>query len=110
KEPSKLDDFLRAGAMPIVSVPLALWCATAGTMHPTHLPAPHRRRTTKPPGPLSFCFAPGSGMRPFHAVDGHFVSAPPPTTGTHSISLSASASPSTDPITHPPRASTTTIP
>jgi hypothetical protein len=41
----KLDGFLRAGAVPVIPIPLALWCATAGTVHPTHLPAPHRRRT-----------------------------------------------------------------
>jgi hypothetical protein len=41
----KLDGFLRPGAVPVIPIPLALWCATAGTMHPADLPASHRRRT-----------------------------------------------------------------
>ncbi len=45
-ELSKLNRFLRPGAVLVVPIPLALWCATAGTMHPADLPAPHRRRTT----------------------------------------------------------------
>jgi hypothetical protein len=42
----KLKRSLRAGAVFVVSIPLTLWGATAGTVHPTHLPAPHSRGTT----------------------------------------------------------------
>jgi len=41
----KLNRFLRAGTVPVIPIPLALWCATAGPVHPAHLPAPHRGRT-----------------------------------------------------------------
>jgi hypothetical protein len=41
----KLDGFFRAGAVPIISVPLALRRTTASAMHPADLPTSHRRRT-----------------------------------------------------------------
>jgi hypothetical protein len=48
----KLDGFLRAGAVFVVSIPLALWRTTAGSVHPADLPAPHRRSAATLPGPL----------------------------------------------------------
>jgi hypothetical protein len=48
----KLDGFLRAGAVPVIPIPLALWCATAGTVHPADLPASHGRRATRLSRPL----------------------------------------------------------
>ena len=42
----KLDCFLRAGAVSIISIPFALRCATACAMHPANTKASHRRRTT----------------------------------------------------------------
>jgi hypothetical protein len=40
---SKLNCFLRADAVPVITVPLALWRTTACTVHPADLPASHRR-------------------------------------------------------------------
>jgi hypothetical protein len=43
----KLDHFLRAGAMPIVSISLALRRTAASTVHAADLPTSHSRRTTR---------------------------------------------------------------
>jgi hypothetical protein len=48
----KLDGFLRAGAVPVITVSLALWRTTASTVHPADLQAPHRRSAATLPGPL----------------------------------------------------------
>ena len=43
----KLDRFLRAGAVPVISVSFALRRATASAVHPADLPTSHRRCTTR---------------------------------------------------------------
>jgi hypothetical protein len=51
-ELSKLDGFLRAGTVPVITVPLALWRTAAGTVHAADLPASHRGCTTRISGAL----------------------------------------------------------
>src|SRR5262249_53029162 len=52
----RFDEFpdrrFRAGAMPIVSVRFALWCASASAVHSADFPASHRGGATRLTGPL----------------------------------------------------------
>ena len=48
----KFDCFLRAGAVPVISVPFARGRTTASAMHPAHPKASYRGCTTRLPRPL----------------------------------------------------------